>query len=177
MNGSKDNNGQRDWKAIYARWDRERLEAELLRTCGRVRELRRENLERVRELRRKNVQLQSRVRQLEVENERHAAELRRLGITNQAFPGGSGGEGASAAVAEPEPLRQNSGRFQVSPVEVSKGVEALMLEQERREARREPVTDYQGSEGMQVARTEMARRAAGRQEEYRKMLQRDTGFC
>lgn len=183
MNGSKDNNGRRDWKAIYAQWDRDRLEEELVRNADRIRRMRDEQS-----------QLQSRVRQLEEENRVQAAELRRLGITNQVFAEAvvalkdqGEQEGEEGAVAKLEPLRQNSGRFQVSPAEVmypdpmpsqgfSEGVEASMLEQERREARREPVRDYEGSEGMQVARAEMARRAARRQEQHRKWYEKDSGL-
>jgi len=105
MNGSKDNNEQRAWKAIYAQWDRERLEEELVRNADQLREIRNERN-----------QLQSRVRQLEEENRVQAAELRRLNITNQVFAeavvalkdqgmqGGREGESAAeAASAEPEP--------------------------------------------------------------------------
>lgn len=146
MNGRKDNNGKRNWSSVYAQWDRERLEAELVR-----------NAERMRAMRNEQSQLQSRIRQLEEENRVQAAELRRLGITNQVFAEAvmrfderemGGGAMAAVAAPEPAPLRQNSGRFQVSPAEVmypgpmpsrgfSEGVEASMLEQERQEARRQ----------------------------------------
>lgn len=201
MNGSKDNNGTRNWKAIYAQWDRKRLEEELVR-----------NAERMRAMRDEQSQLRNRVRQLEEENRVHAAELRCLSATNRVYAeaivrlNGRGGgpppaydrqeeevsAGAAVAAAEfdPEPVRQNSGRFHVSPVEVlypdpvssrgySEGVEAAMLEQERREARRlERLApdEYQGSEGMQLAEREMRRRAADREEERRQTLREDNGI-
>jgi hypothetical protein len=122
MNENKDNNGRQDWKTIYAQWDRERLEEELVRNTVLIRGMRDEQR-----------QLQSRIRQLEEENRMQAAELWRLGITNQAFAarvirGVSGGHsptgvlegrvGECATAAELEPLRQYSGRFKVSPADV-----------------------------------------------------------
>jgi len=175
MNGSKDNNGRRAWKAIYAQWDRERLEEELVRNADQFREIRNERN-----------QLQSRVRQLEEENRWQQAELTRLEVTNKAFAarvitGGSGGHGppdmqeggegegaAEAASAEPEPESpwQNSGRFHVSPAEVMCP---------------DPMPSRGFSEGVLLAEREtereMARRAAQQEEQHRNWYERDTGFC
>ena len=170
MDKNIDNNGNINWKAFYAQWDRERLEAELVRNAQRIREMRNEK-----------TLLQSRVWQLEEENREQAAELQRLSIINRVFAetvvgldargeappvyNGLEVEGNAAAYAvesELEPLRQNSGRFRVSPVEVmypdpvpsrcfSQGVEAAMLEQERQIARRANQREapaYRGNQGM-----------------------------
>jgi len=145
MNRNKDNIGERDWKEIYAQWDRKQLEAELMRTCERVRELRGEN-----------VQLQSRVRQLEEENRRQQAELTRLGVTNEAFATvalNARGQPPPPAYTPPEP----SARFLVTPAspDSNQGGAGILfsVEQETRRQQAERQEDeelvrYESERGM-----------------------------
>lgn len=138
MNGNKNNNAHRDWRRIYAQWDRERLEEELVRQAEQIRALKDERN-----------QLQSRIRQLE-----HS----RQGDAPPAYDVQEGGmEGAAAEMPESdsksEPVRQSSGRFQVEVVPA----EALRLDPT-------PISSDSLSEEVEIARGETRRRAARREE-------------
>jgi len=177
MNGCNDNNGNRNWNAIYEQWDREQLKEELVSTVKLVHQLRNERN-----------QLQSLVRQLDQENRVQAAELRRLCGGGHAIAAAveeqEDGRGSDVfeSDAESEPVRQHSGRFQVEPVDpdpikpiksrgFSEGVEVSMLEQEKREGARGG-----GSEGMQLAEREMWRQASRREEQHHKHYERGNGM-
>jgi len=102
-NNGQHNNGQRDWRVIYAQWDREELEEELVRQADQIRALKDERN-----------QLQSRVRQL---------ELSLRGDAPPTYDQQEGGVDVGAAAAaesdtESEHVQQSSGRFQVEVVPV-----------------------------------------------------------